>query len=121
MTQEEKRIKIAEACGWKPDDDGAGLNTWDASRIGDKLYGLRPRFRAGGSIASYTVDCLVPQYFKSLEAMYEAEKVLDQKQAKAYSDLLSNSKQDGSWAGCYTWHLTAEQRAEEWGKALNLW
>jgi hypothetical protein len=118
MIKEKQRIKIAELCGWKPDDDGAGLNTWEASWVGNKLYGLRPSFRDDGTIASYTVDCLVPDYPNSLDAMHKAEKALFARNdwsACKYEEELQ--KMTTSWA----WYATAVQRAEIFLKTMNAW
>lgn len=73
MTNLQIQIKIAEILGWKPDDDGAGLNTWEASRVGNKLYGLKPRFNDSGKLVSYTVDCVVPNFPEDLNACHEFE------------------------------------------------
>jgi hypothetical protein len=63
----------------------------------------------------------LPDYLNDLNAMHEAEKILDQMQARAYSDFLGQSEQDGTWAGCHCFHQTAAQRAEAFLKTLNLW
>ena len=62
-----------------------------------------------------------PKYTSDLNAMHEAEKVLDQMQARTYADHLADSEQDGTWAGCHMWSQTAAQRAEAFLKTLNLW
>ena len=62
MKPEKQRIAIAEVLGWLPDDDGAGLGTWEASWVGKKLFGKQPSFREDGSVGSYTVDRVVPDY-----------------------------------------------------------
>lgn len=76
MTNQQIRIKIAEILGWKPDDDGAGLNTWEASWVGNKLYGLKPRFNDSGKLVSYTVDCVVPNFPEDLNACHEFEHLI---------------------------------------------
>ena len=63
----------------------------------------------------------MPDYLNDLNAMHEAEKVLDQMQARTYADHLADSEQDGTWAGCHMWSQTAAQRAEAFLKTLNLW
>ena len=122
MNDEQMRIAIAEACGWKPDDDGAGLNTWEASWVGNKLYGLRPTFRPDRTISSYTVDCVVPDYLNDLNAMHEAEKSAGfhentsegRRLTQVYAHNLGYSV--SSWKG----YATAAQRAEAFIKTLNL-
>jgi len=87
MTQEQKRIKIAEAVGKDAD------------------------------------------YFNDLNAMHEAEKKLPVElmgtmamhlsRIVGYSGVNNSSKPLPHAA--YIWHATATQRAEAFGKALNLW
>jgi len=124
MTPEQQRIAIAEACGWKPDDDGAGLNTWKASYCGNRLFGLRPSFRPDGTIASYTVDCVVPDYLNDLNAMHGAEKSLTDRQhltfRKQLWDVVIKDKHDDEWDRCWI-SATAAQRAEAFLRTLNLW
>ena len=62
MTTEEKRIKIAEACGWKVED----ATNWFGLKLGDLPGdGLKP----------------IPDYFDDLNAMHDAEKALDLEKA----------------------------------------
>lgn len=60
-------------------------------------------------------------YLNDLNAMHEAEKILDKMQARAYSDFLGQSEQDGTWAGCHCFHQTAAQRAEAFLRAIDKW
>jgi hypothetical protein len=117
MNPEKQRIAIAEACGWKPDDDGAGLNTWEASWTGNKLYGLRPTFRPDKTISNYTVDCVVPDYLNDLNAMHEAEKVLTNEQLEVYCNILHKPNHGVYWAI----HATAAQRAEAFLRTIGKW
>jgi hypothetical protein len=117
MTNEEKRIKIAEALGWKPDDDGAGINTWEASYVGHKLYGAKPSFHLG-KVVSYQVDCLVPDYFNDLNACHEMEKALASDHMRdRMSDMLLLVSNDEF----PMWHASASERAEAFGLTLSLW
>ncbi len=99
MTTKVKRIKIAEACGWKYEGEKS------TSPKGEVFYG----------------DYVIPDYFDDLNAMHEAEKGLNQEQADKYDDILALSKQDGTWAGCHIWHQKPSERAEAFGLAMNLW
>jgi hypothetical protein len=127
MRPEEQRIAIAEACGWKPDDDGAGINTWEASWVRTKLYGLRPTFRADGTVASYTADCLVPDYLNDLNAMHEARKILTRDQQVEYAMHLGRIVTSHMPASRAAWmdyaiaNADASQHAEAFLKTLNLW
>ena len=118
MNPEQQRIAIAEACGWKPDDDGAGLNTWEASWIGNKLYGLRPAFRPDKTISNYTVDCVVPDYLADLNAMHEAEKTLTDKAHEEFRLNLYDVIGDDSRLIVSS---TAAQRAEAFLRTIGKW
>ena len=92
MTKEQINIAIAEACGWKP----APRERWE-------LDGRVERFR--------------PDYCNDLNAMHEAEKMLNRE--SGYHEI-------GGY-GLYLVALehnvssTAAQRAEAFLKTLNLW
>lgn len=88
MTEEEINIAIATACGkkyHKPTEEEIAL----------------------GSYYQYE-----PNYFRSLDEMHEAEKVLTGEQAWEYVQLLAPT---GGWCA------TATQRTEAFLKCLNLW
>lgn len=111
MTQDEKSIKIAEACGWVK-----GLN-----RYQEEVYRLGDRCRYKDRL---------PDYFNDLNAMHEAEKVLTEQQFQTYLDWLDvscggelelSAMIDGPAFGFSLVHATASQRAEAFGKTLNLW
>jgi hypothetical protein len=128
MTQEQKRIKLAEAAGWKPDDDGAGLNTWEASYCGSRLYGLKPRFGAEGIVVSYIVDCLVPDYFNDLNAVHELEQQTWSKKWNLRDDFCDHLALIIDPVHGYTGltvndalQATSAQRSEALGLTLNLW
>lgn len=134
MKPEEQRIAIAEACGWKPDDDGDGTG-WKGSWIHQRLIGMKPTFR-GGKVVSYLIEQTVPDYLNDLNAMHEAEKVLTTRaQISQYVwelERLTNWKADyivgsdgkqylcpASYFCCV--NATATQRAEAFLRTLNLW
>ncbi len=101
ITQDQKRIKIAEACGWGQPFGPTG--DWE---------------RPDGSMTRW---CMVPDYFGSLDAMHEAEKTLlkDGPDSDLWLDYLMNVV-----ACAPAWlsnHATASQRAEAFGRTLNLW
>lgn len=105
MTHDEMRIAIAEACGWSEIKSGntvcpsnlSGVNV-EQGKVGDR-WG-------------------VPDYCNDLNAMHDAEKILDQTQARSYADHLAESEQDGTWASCHMWHQSAAQRAEAFCRTL---
>ncbi len=104
MTQQEKRIKIAEALGytrgytenvhWVNDPNGI-LISWSFMRD--------------------VADSAIPDYFGDQNAMHEAEKGLTTEQAHDYYDSLELS------LGWEYASATASQRAEAFGRTLNLW
>ena len=95
MNQQEKRIKIAEACGWSP------------SKI-DDCWNNAKRMETREKI---------PDYFNDLNAMYESEEKISGNQFR-YMDTLRKVCWGNDWLTC---HATAAQRAEAFGKTLNLW
>ena len=100
MTDEQINISIAKACGWK--------------------YENNETHAPDGSFW-WSKELEIPDYCNDLNAMHEAEKSLNQIQARAYSDFLGQSEQDGTWAGCHCFHQTAAQRAEAFLKNINKW
>lgn len=124
MKPEAQRIAIAEACGWKPDDDDDGTG-WKGSYIQGNLIGMKPSFTRG-KVVSYLIGQRVPDYLSDLNAMYEAEKVLTDEQWKSYVQRiispLAYMVVGISQAGVRKLaHATATQRAEAFLKTLNLW
>lgn len=106
MNQEQKRIKIAEACGWREVHwDEEGPRTPFASLFG------RPR-----NVADNDSWCEVPDYFNSLDACHQMEKVLrcpNQKTWDLWEEYCRKLEDDP--------HATASQRAEAFGLTLGLW
>ncbi len=65
----------------------------------------------------------IPDYFHSLDAMHDAEKVLTTEQCEEYWQHVNDLRDFDStrvWKYCLL-HATAAQRAEAFGKAVNLW
>ncbi len=65
----------------------------------------------------------IPDYLTDLNAMHEAEKVLDYWQACVMDDNLQKVRPFTNNAGSHShnWHCTAAQRAEAFLRTLNLW
>jgi hypothetical protein len=98
MTPEAQQIAIAEACGWKP-------NPFEMDMCG-QVFPQSP-----------------PDYLNDLNAMHEAEALLDRYEAKLFEEKLFNILESevmhtGEFALI---HATAAQKAEAFLKALNLW
>ncbi len=108
MTQNEKRIAIATACGWK--------------HIEKLLTGWHGWHEIGPSEE-------LPDYFGSLDACAEFEKMLTPDQQHEYwmaivmqCNEAARETNNFSLVGIfYQITATAQQRCEAFGKALNLW
>lgn len=106
MNKELQRIKIAEACGWKPDKRGLG---W-----------LSPH-------GYYAPE---PDYLNDLNAMHGAWHTLDSKHKRlAFHEqlrrkVIADGGHKNSTQGdidCCCENATAAQRAEAFLRTLNLW
>lgn len=113
LTQEEKRVRIAEACGWE--------SIWKDDRKNFRGFHL--------SHAADGKHRLIPDYFNDFNACYEMEEALrnDQFSYTAYWRALFKVVTGKEWSGDIGYfhfamvHATAAQRAEAFGKTLNLW
>lgn len=116
MTTEEKRIKIAEHCGWTFHPPSYNVPPFtDSFKAEALLCWVRP-----GSMAHQTE--LPPDYFNDLNAMHDAEKSLTLSQIKTYGQILSEFTDESdqvTWTR--QWHAAAPQRAEAFGLTLGLW
>ena len=85
MTNDEKRIAIAEACEWTECRERMDKTTDEIS-----LSGLHPdNFGTGNAHQE------LPDYLNDLNAMHEAEKTLTEKQLDRYTDLLCDEVSEG--------------------------
>jgi hypothetical protein len=121
MKPEQQRIAIAEECGWTPTPEG--LFTKDPA-------GLKPPYKNAEHL---------PDYLNDLNAMHEAEKVLNNAQGADYVKALDmilrrDQNANGTWeihcacdekTVCYRIfpfvHATAAQRAEAFLRTINKW
>jgi hypothetical protein len=102
MNKEKQRIAIAKACGW---------SCFEPATI---------QYTAKRSDGKWD---LIPDYPNDLNAMHEAEKVLNLDKQFFYARRLPKRKglDSSLTAGFETIHATAAQRAEAFLKVLNLW
>lgn len=107
MTLEAQRIAIAEACGWsRGKSPYAGADCW-CKNDGYKMT--------------------LPDYLNDLNAMHEAEKVLNPEQQINYASRLARYFKDNSTHGSDfltdfdLLHATAAQRAEAFLKTIGKW
>lgn len=121
LTQEQKRIKIAEACGWTvrefPDTNGL----WYAYN-----YSSGHSTHNGGLSEDHAKTVLYPNYFSDLNACHKMESKLSDLDAYKYHEELTLSAMDQELISnkavkTYVWNATAAQRAEALGLTLNLW
>lgn len=101
MKDEEMRIAIAEACGWK-------------------------RRQLGGCYVYYTDDPnnfrgALPNFLNDLNAMHEAEKVLKLLGGLVFYDYTTNLLTLCESAGNHTYCATARQRAEAFLRTIGKW
>lgn len=89
LTDEEKQILIAEACGWS--DFGRGLDGPLIGRCGNNPFRLT-----------------IPDYLHSLDAMREAEKTLSE--TRIYQEHLERIVWERSHYG--PWHASSTERAD---------
>ena len=101
MNKEQKRIKLAEAAGWKE------ISDWKAAGI-------------NGKHPTESWVEVIPDYFNDLNEVHELEKILTLSQFWSYADRL-NAMVDGSKGKDSYISATAAQRAEAIGLTLNLW
>jgi hypothetical protein len=102
MTQEQKRIKLAEVAGWEVHPK-------------DRFFVIPPN--SPHSVQSLST---IPDYFNDLNAVHEFEKLLYLHQFWSYADLLSITVDTSRGKDFYI-SATAAQRAEAIGLTLNLW
>ena len=115
LTNDQKRIKIAEACGWKRKDA-------DSDMMGKRWY----RVQDDGKLVQRG-SC--PDYFNDLNAMHEASAILRPEHYEKWRDELSKSVfSERKCLGMSKYEFefwmsqaTATQRAEAFGRTLNLW
>ena len=110
MNPEKQLIAIAESCGWKNVDAGAG-----------RVWGFTTRHKGTPSESDVCVD--VPDYLNDLNAMREAEKVLTPTEFEAYRWILwglCKQPQVTEWNRAYL-SATAAQRAEAFLRTIGKW
>ena len=105
MNDEQKRIAIAIACGWKNINRSGTIVSWCFKFMA--IVGFNPK-------AGCTEQ--IPDYLNSLDAMHEAEEHLgdDFTTWLTYEKFLAESDTK------FIWHATARQRAEAFILTLNL-
>jgi hypothetical protein len=98
MNEEQQRIEIAEACGFAKD--------WD--------------FKKAQPCQGWCVDSL-PDYLNDLNAMHEAERILNPILAADYARILTSIAWESEQPVFAPITASAAQRAEAFLKTLDLW
>ena len=116
MNTHKQRIAIAEACGWKDIKDTNHEDVDIESRsiiYWSGLTGVPPEF------IHYENRIKIPDYLVDLNAMHEAETVLNYNQMNRYQNIeLSRFVRAGTTWIC---RATAAQRAEAFLRTLGKW
>jgi hypothetical protein len=118
MTDEQINVAIAEACGW------VDRGSFNESRPEDHKFKRRI-----GNTENYEWRWQHEfNYCRDLNAMHEAEKLLDYQQAEDFGDMMynlcadENSEQDNPFPWRFAViHATARQRAEAFLRTLGKW
>jgi len=117
MTPEQQRVAIAEACGWTAtvDDDQFWRATRaDGSMTSDLWCSMSSVWNVG-----------IPDYLNDLNAMHDAEKVLDPKgkdgSYEYWLRTVCHIPERESANGRYFYRATAAQRAEAFLRTIGKW
>jgi hypothetical protein len=108
VNPEAQRIAIAEACGW--------TDCEHIKRLGlckGKHKEVRVQYDSGHSA--------LPDYLNDLNAMHEAEKILNHVKAAEYARMLTFIAWQSEQPVFAPMTATAAQRAEAFLRTLNLW
>lgn len=127
MTNDEKRIKIAEAWGWKrccyPEFVGRGEKRHRHAMFScnsNPLFWMhRPGWKGPKDYGPDSNPTEPPDYFNDLNACAEMEKALTDQQWGVYVNYLTQNAKCDYRRQCA--QATASQRAEAFGKTLGLW
>jgi hypothetical protein len=117
MTQEEKRIKLAEAGGWKGilPQYKIGYAPWRPVTY-EKCVQKTPI----DDLAGIPLDPL-PDYFACLNAVHELEMKLDNEYPLHSREFFRKQLRKICHPHIHEVHATAAQRAEALGRTLSLW
>lgn len=111
MTQEQKQIKIAEACGWRI--KATIKYSWVVISPLNMEVGWSSQ---GGELNDKPASYYLPDYFSDLNACHDIEKSLC-----SIDQWIRYEKFLAELGTKFIWHATATQRAEAFGRTLGLW
>lgn len=107
MTDQERQIATAEACGWKDI-----RNRFDQTKRDFVIVGISPQIKS--------ICELLPDYLNDLNAMHEAEKTLTPAEWEVYPDRLWGVLQTEKESFVLL-HATSRQRNEAFLRVKGLW
>jgi hypothetical protein len=114
MTPEQQRIKIAEACGCELTQDGNGF--WVFSKPNQ-----HPKRVAKHHDKDRAWALCCPDYLNDLNAMHEAERVLNPSLAAGYARMLTSIAWESEQPVFAPMTATAAQRAEAFLRTIGKW
>ena len=123
MTPDKQRIAIAAACGWVQTTEYNSVAGWHkmTNKIVDEFFCKYTYDDDKQPISCvYKATSELPNYLHDLNAMHEAERILDGYMMLKYaSELLAVI---GGGSGCFSHiHATAAQRAEAFLRTIGKW
>lgn len=118
MNAEQQRIAIAEACGWV-NIGWQPRNCFDEAT--DRMFGNTKDWYRLAREGTVAMQDDLPDYLGDLNAMHEAEKVLQTHMAKWWNYASQLAVMNKSLGHGGEAHATAAQRAEAFLRTLNLW
>jgi hypothetical protein len=111
MNPEQKRLAIAEACGWIVKSKGSFTFVYPPNKTTGNGYQVN-------DIMHPKIIRLLPDYLNDLNAMHEAEKTLTPTQQNDYCFTIMDIQNSGG--GFARLHATAAQRADAFISTLGL-
>lgn len=120
LTQEEKRVKIAETCGWVWHPTAGKAEDYNSQQKAEAIL----CWSAPGDDFWRTQE--LPDYFNDLNAIHEARSNLNNDQKERYVGKLCEFSEMGGYDGydSLEWCIVnsgAADQAEALGLTLNLW
>jgi len=135
LSQETKRIRLAEAAGWRfvratyrgrsvCPKEGLSL-LWFIDKVESSRDWLVEETSERRDLEPHEIDCL-PDFFVDLNATHALEKLLTPAQAQSYFQTIRkiiSEPPEGSEVtiSCFYIHANAATRGEALGSALGLW
>lgn len=117
MNPEKQRIAIAEACGWKLKSNGLSpMWSWQNESLIHRIKWVAHKVMASQGV--------LPDYLNDLNAMHEAESILNADQMVSYDyhlDLMVGNGRQGLNIEYFLWSATASQRAEAFLRTIGKW